>query len=68
MQGQIISINGKTYNRQVEMLGDVEKITWFEYINEQSEQEIYDQDEMHRLEEAYETILFATLMPNLPII
>ena len=60
MQGQMINLNGKTYNRQVEMLRDVEKITWFE-CGGQTEQEIYNQEVMLELEEAYENILLTII-------
>jgi hypothetical protein len=29
MQERKITFNGKTYTREVEMIGDVEKISWF---------------------------------------
>ena len=67
MQGQIISMNGKTYNRSIEMLGDVQKVTWFECYGI-TEQEIYDQEEMLKLEEQYEKVLSIIMTPALPII
>lgn len=67
MQGQMITLNNKQYNRNVEMLGDVEKITWFE-VNGDTETEIYSEEEAIRLEEAYEDTLLAIITPVLPII
>jgi hypothetical protein len=72
MQGQIISINGKTYNRTIEHLAGVgedrvEKVTWFECYGI-TEKEIYDQEEMLRLENSYEKILTSIISPVLPII
>jgi len=68
MDGQIISMNGKMYNRSIEMLGDVQKVTWFECYGTLIEQEIYDQEEMDRLEEQYENVLLSIITPPLPII
>lgn len=65
---QFINMNGKTYNRQISMLGDVEKITWFQCLDKETEKEIYDQDEMLELEGAYEKIICRLLTPILPII
>ena len=72
MQGQIISMNGKTYNRTIEHLAGVgedrvEKVTWFE-CHGITEQEIYDQEEMLKLEEQYEKVLSIIMTPALPII
>ncbi len=72
MQGQIISMNGKMYNRTIDHLcgeGEdrVEKITWFE-CHGITEQEIYDQEEMLKLEAEYEKVLSIIMTPVLPII
>jgi hypothetical protein len=55
-----LSLNGNVYRRQVEMLGDVEKITWYE-----SEKEVYDQDLMIELEEAYDKTRIAAMSPSI---
>jgi hypothetical protein len=64
-----VKIKGENYVRSVEMLGDVEKITWFKHFkHNNSNEEIFDHDEMNTLEEAYESLLMAELIPALPII
>jgi hypothetical protein len=65
-------MNGKTYNRTIEHLGGfgedrVEKVTWFE-CHGITEQEIYDQEEMLKLEGQYEKVLSNIMTPVLPII
>jgi len=66
MRGNIISFQGSTFNRQVEMLGDVEKITWFQFFekkNQGTELEIYDQELALILEEAYEAKCLSDITP-----
>lgn len=67
MRGNIISFQGSTFNRQVEMLGDVEKITWFQCFekNQGFDAEIYDQELALILEEIYEDICFRMITPQL---
>lgn len=60
-----IKFHGDTYKRHVEMLGDVEKITWFIYLEAiDEEKEIWSQDMATRLEEEYEKICLAELIPQ----
>jgi len=59
--------NGKTYRRDVEMMGDVHFIKWF-YSKNGFDKEIYDQDFQVELEDAYEAtimneIMFAAALP-----
>lgn len=74
---QIITMNNKTYQRDVELIGDVEKITWFEVIKELSDdfvgytfssKEIYDQETLETLEMTYLDALTLTMTPVWPII
>jgi len=67
MTGQVISFQGSTFNRQVEMLGDVEKITWFQCFekNQGSEIEIYDQELALILEDVFEKLCLITITPQL---
>jgi hypothetical protein len=64
MRGNIISFRGNTYNRQVEMLGDVEKITWFLCIGE-NETEIYDSNMLSILEDFYMNVCLYMITPQL---
>lgn len=59
--------NGKTYRRDVEMMGDVHFIKWY-YSKKGIDKEIYDQDFQVELEDAYEAsvvneIMFAAALP-----
>jgi hypothetical protein len=69
-------LNDKEFIREVEMLGDVEKIRWYE-IKIQTipglgtdicESEVYDQDELDELEGAYEMKLVLEMFPYQTII
>jgi hypothetical protein len=64
-----VKIKGNNYARSVEMLGDVEKISWFKvFKHDNSFEEIYDHDDMHGLEEAYEALIMKSITPALSII
>ena len=73
MQGQLVILKGNKYIREVEMLGDVEKITYFMVIDAKDDEryksdlykEVYDQTMAYDLEMAYEEILQAELTPQL---
>lgn len=67
MTGQVISFQGSTFNRQIEMLGDIEKITWFQCFekNQGTELEIYDQELALILEGLYEDICLHMITPQL---
>ncbi len=72
----MLTIKGKDYHREFELLGDVEKVRWYEITMlqlgsmepEVSETEIYDQDELDELELAYEARLVAEMFPTQTII
>lgn len=64
-----IEINGVLYTRQVELLGDVEQVRW--YLAKSSElpaHEIYEEEVLHDLENQYEALCLADIIPSLPII
>ncbi len=62
-QGTII-LNDKFFRREVEMLGDVEKVRWYEYKEDSdTHSEIYDQQELDTLELALEDSVINTLTP-----
>ncbi len=62
-QGTII-LNDKFFRREVEMLGDVEKVRWYEYKEDSdTHSEIYDQQELDTLELALEDSIINTLTP-----
>lgn len=65
MRGNIISFRGNTYNREIEMLGDVQKITWFLCIDKDHETEIYDSDVLSILEDYYMEICLHMITPQL---
>lgn len=67
MKNSVIKFNGKSYLREVEILGDVEKIKWFT-IKTNLEFEIFDQDELLELENAYEDYLLDFITPTKPFI
>ena len=66
MKENSINFQGSTFNRQVEMLGDVEKITWFQYFekNKGLEREIYDQELAFILENVHENICQNMITPQ----
>lgn len=67
MKKKLMNYNGIEFRREVTLIGDVEKITWF---NNQTSgySEIHDQVVLNHLEQAYEDILLAEITPPLPII
>ncbi len=72
MQRNLVTINGETYNRQVELIGDVEKITYFHVIKTQEDYnfndlylEVYDQDFANELEFIFEQMCTAEFTPQL---
>ena len=54
---------GKNYKRDSSMIGDTEKITWFE-----DGKEVFDQELLEMLEHSYETALTVDIWPILPLI
>jgi hypothetical protein len=58
------------------MLGDVEKVRWYEFKNksiqdvfkEFTDVEIYDQDDLNALEEAYELRILTLIAPIVTVI
>jgi hypothetical protein len=67
MKNSVIKFNGQSYIRDVEMIGDIEKIKWF-IIKSNLESEIFEQDELLKLEDAYEDYLLDFITPMKPII
>jgi hypothetical protein len=71
MLEKFVTINGIEYLRRVEMLGDIEKIIYFEYkkIDEDTNldeyHEIYDEEEADELEFIYEKMCTAEFTPQL---
>jgi len=71
MLEKFVTINGIEYLRRVEMLGDIEKIIYFEYkkIDEDTNldeyHEIYDEEEADELEFMYEKMCTAEFTPQL---
>ena len=71
MQEKFITINGIEYLRRVEMLGDVEKITFFQFKkidgddNLDEHIEIYDQNLANELEFIYEGMCTDEFTPQL---
>lgn len=65
MNETIINHKGQDYVRDVEMLGDVQKITWYK---SGETLEIFDAELCLELEMAYEAVIFESLIPILPII
>jgi len=64
---EVIKLNGMRYRREIQMLGDVEKITWFKCKLQlslfSSDIEIYDQEFLDKLEVEYENICMLELTP-----
>lgn len=82
INGNVITFKGKTFRREVEIIGDVEFIKWFngsvEIFNDENgdvefikwfncSTEIFN-DENMELESAYEATIIKVLTPYLPII
>jgi hypothetical protein len=67
MKNSVIKFNGQSYIRDVEMIGDIEKIKWF-ITKSNLEFEIFEQDELLKLEDAYEDYLLDFITPMKPII
>lgn len=61
---------GRTFVREVDMLGEIQMVKWFNYYNYKNlgSVEVIDHNEMFELEEAYEAMLASTITPELPII
>lgn len=66
----IIIFNGKTYNREVDKMGELDMVKWFNYQSDtnESNREIYDEELLNELEEYYEQIIVNSITPNTPII
>lgn len=64
----MINYKGKKYKRQVELLGDVERVIWFEVIDMTTQTEIYDDKLSIELEKFYEKMLLIQLFPTKSII
>jgi hypothetical protein len=70
MQGKQIRLNGANYIRNVEYIGDVEKITYTQVILAKEDLhhnlyiEIYDQEFAYALEMAYEDMLTFEFTPQ----
>lgn len=76
-KSNIISLNGKDFQRDFELIGDVEKVRWYELkyskipvLGEPDifESEVYDQEELDKLEIAYESSLVSEMYPTQTII
>ena len=67
MNDTLMNYNGIRFRRAVTLLGDIEKITWF---NDQTlgYSEIHDQVVLEVLEEAYMESLLEAITPTQPII
>lgn len=63
-----LEINGKRYLREYELLGDVQKVRWYEYNESLYTSEIYTQDMLDILELEYEIACMNDITPPLPII
>lgn len=67
----LITIKGKPYLRCVDMLGNVEKVTWFRHNPVSSikyNSEIFDIEELNTLEDEFEKLVMKTITPIKPII
>jgi hypothetical protein len=64
---QVITFKGSTFGRHVEILGDVEKITWYQTFEEGqgTDIEIYDPELSIILEDTYVETCLAVLTPQL---
>jgi hypothetical protein len=62
---QTVIFQGSTFNRQVEMLGDVEKITWFQKDSQEDDTliEVYNSELSTILEDQYIESCVAELIP-----
>ena len=58
-----VTLNGIQYTRNVELLGDVEKVSWHSPIGE-----MFDNESLEELETIYENICLSEITPALPII
>ena len=67
MSNEIVVINGVSYLRDIEMIGDVEKIKWYN-TKLSGYSEIYDQEDLDILEYEYVARIVSTFTPKLTII
>ncbi len=65
MNTTTINYKGQDYTRDVEMLGNVQKVTW--YKGDET-LEIFDQKLCLALEANYEAIILESIIPILPLI
>jgi len=65
MNTTMINYKGQDYTRDVEMLGDVQKVTW--YKGDET-LEIFDQQLCLALEASYEAVIIEAIIPALPLI
>lgn len=67
MKGKTLFYKGSEFIRTVTMIGDVEKITWFQVLPEAHglETEIYNSDFANELELVYEENCTAEFTPQL---
>lgn len=62
MEARIITVKGHPYRREVEMLGDVEKVRWFN-TKMSGYSEVLEQDWLDELEAAFDEIRFLDIIP-----
>ncbi len=67
MNETIINFKGHPYRREVEMLGDVEKVRWYN-TKLSGYSEIHSQEELDELEGVYDATIIKELTPVFPII
>jgi len=70
-----VKLHENSFVREIEMIGDVEKIRWYQILEsnlvpkqENFEKEIYSQEELDDLELEYEDFLLEQITYVLPII
>jgi len=66
----IIVFNDKSYMREVDKMGEVDMVKWFNFQSENNEsnREIYDEELLNDLEEQFEKIIVNNITPNQSII
>lgn len=63
MKNKTINFKGETFLRESELIGDVEKVTWFHKTNI-GDKEIYTEDELNELEDFYTHMIIQEMTPS----
>jgi len=67
MKNTTLNFKGETFLRESELIGEVEKVTWF-YQTNFGDKEVLSENELFELEDFYINKIINQITPELPII